>query len=142
MNGNVLYLWAPWCVECKAMARRLDALAAEFAGSIEVHRINLAEEPDTAARLNVMATPTIIGRDGDNELFRISGRRTPSELREVFNAAAAASSDVHVGGADRALRVGSGAALIIAGSFLGPAWPLVVVGAGIVAWGVAARRRH
>ena len=138
MNTSIEYLWAPWCMECKAMAPHVDLIAAEFATSVDLVKINLAESPEVAARLNVMATPTIIGREGERELFRVTGRRTPAEIRKLFAAAAAQSDDISVGSADRALRVGSGAALALIGVFLGPAWPLVGAGTGIVIWGMAA----
>ena len=90
--GSVVYLWAPWCMECRAMSPYLDAVAAEFADSVAVEKIDVAASPDVAARLEVMATPTIIGRTPEKELFRVTGRRTPTELREMFAAVAAGSS--------------------------------------------------
>lgn len=135
MNATVQYLWAPRCMKCKAMAPHVDAIAEEFAGSVELERIDLSEFPEVAARLSVMATPTIIGRRDNTELFRVSGRRTPTELREMFSAVAAGSDAVAVGGTDRMLRVGSGVSLALVGALLGPAWPLVVVGLGIALWG-------
>jgi len=137
MNATILYISAPWCMECKAMAPHLETVADEFADTVTLEKVDVAESPEAAARLKVMATPTLIGRSDDQELFRVSGRRTPIELRGLFEAAAAGSAEVSVGAADRALRVGSGAALAIVGALVGPAWPLVAVGVAIAGWGFA-----
>ena len=141
MTGELAYVWAPWCMECKAMEPHIDAVAAEFAGSTNLEKINLSESPELAAKLNVMATPTIIGRREGLELFRATGRQTPVELRQLFAAAAAGSSDVTIGRTDRLLRIGAGATLAIVGLLLGPAWPLVGAGGGVLAWGLATGTR-
>lgn len=141
MSRRIVYLWAPWCMECRAMTPRIEKLAAEHDPSVVVQKISVAESPDAAARLGVMGTPTIIGFHDDVELFRVSGRRTPTELEELFSAAAAGSARITVGRTDRVLRVGAGAALTIVGALLGPAWPLVGVGAGIAVWGAAGSPR-
>lgn len=141
MSAEVTYLWAPWCTECKAMAPHVDAVAADYVDAVRLEKIDLSASPEIAARLNVMATPTIIGRHGHTELFRISGRRTPTELRELFAATAAGSGDVVVGRTDRLLRIGAGVALAMVGLSLGPVWPLVAAGACVAAWGLATGTR-
>ncbi len=116
------------------MAPSVDDIAAEFEGRVVVEKVNLADSPEVAAKLGVMAVPTIIAKHGERELFRVTGRRSPAELRQLFAAAAHGSTSFALGGTDRMLRGGSGAALIATGALLGPAWPLIAVGAGLVAW--------
>jgi len=57
--------WAPWCGPCRAVAPVMDRIAAERAGRLKVLKLNVDENPQTSARFQVQAIPTmILFRDG------------------------------------------------------------------------------
>lgn len=99
-------------------------------------KINAVEEPDMVKALGVRGTPTLIGYSNGVEVFRRTGRRTPTELREIFVAVADGTPAPRVGVSDIALRVGSGAALIAIGFVSGPAWVLIGAGALVALFGL------
>jgi thioredoxin 2 len=65
--------WAPWCGPCRAVAPMLEALASERAGKLKIAKLNVDENPRSAARFNVQAIPTMIVFRGPLEVDQIRG---------------------------------------------------------------------
>ena len=76
----VLDLWAPWCGPCRMMAPILDELASEMAGQIRVAKLNVDENPSTAARFNAMSIPTLVMIREGREIDRIIGAQPKAEI--------------------------------------------------------------
>jgi thioredoxin 2 len=65
--------WAPWCGPCRAVAPMLEALAAERAGKLKIAKLNVDENPHSAARFAVQAIPTMIVFRGPLQVDQIRG---------------------------------------------------------------------
>ena len=134
---TILEIWAPTCVECKAMQPDLDDVAREFSDLVDVRMINAADELGTVQGLGVRATPTLIGvRDGE-EVFRIVGRRSRAELEELFGVVGRGGLVPGFSRQDVMVRLSAGLALLVIGLAGGPVWPLVILGTAVLIYGTA-----
>ena len=52
--------YADWCGPCKMMAPVIEEIAAEFAGTVKVGKLNVDESPVTAGKYRVMSIPTFL----------------------------------------------------------------------------------
>jgi thioredoxin 2 len=76
----LLDVWAPWCGPCRMMEPVIDELAAEMAGRVRVAKLNVDENPATAARFNTRSIPTLLVLKAGREVDRIVGAQPKSEI--------------------------------------------------------------
>ncbi len=69
----LLDMWAPWCGPCRIVGPTVEQLAKEFAGRVRVGKLNVDEDPMTAARFNVQSIPTLLILKNGKEVDRIIG---------------------------------------------------------------------
>ncbi len=75
--------WAPWCGPCRMVAPMLEEVAREFADRLVVAKLNVDENPATAARLGAKSIPTLVLFKDGREVDRLVGApRAPAALRE------------------------------------------------------------
>lgn len=72
--------WAPWCGPCHMIAPIVDALAAELAGRVRVAKLNVDENPRTAARYRVGSIPTLLVFKNGREVDRLVGALPKREI--------------------------------------------------------------
>lgn len=65
-DGIVLVdFWAEWCVPCRKVEPLLLEIAEEMAGKVEIVKLNIDENPETAMAYRVMSVPTLtLFKDG------------------------------------------------------------------------------
>lgn len=76
----VVDMWAPWCGPCRMIAPVLDDLATRMAGRVRFTKLNVDDNPATAARFDVRSIPTLLVLRGGREVDRIVGVRPKAEI--------------------------------------------------------------
>lgn len=73
-------MWAPWCGPCRMMGPVIDEIAEEYDGSLKVCKLNVDENPDTAAKYGVMSIPTLLVFENGQVVNHLVGFRPKDEL--------------------------------------------------------------
>lgn len=92
VNGSsapvLVDFWAPWCGPCRMISPLIDEIAAEKAGSVKVGKVNVDDNPQTAARFRIQAIPTILIFKNGEMKEQITGLTSKADLVAKLDAAA------------------------------------------------------
>ncbi|PTQ57547.1 MAG: Thioredoxin [Candidatus Carbobacillus altaicus] len=69
----IVDFWAEWCAPCRMIAPVLEQLDQEFAGKIQIVKLNVDEHPETPARFGIMGIPTLLMFKNGEVVDRIVG---------------------------------------------------------------------
>ena len=87
--------WAPWCMPCRMVAPIIERVGNQYAGKATVARLNVDEQPRTAARFHITSIPTVaIFRDGKlvNTLVGVRPERSYAQALDAALKPAATKS--------------------------------------------------
>ncbi|HHU94884.1 MAG TPA: thioredoxin TrxA [Alcaligenaceae bacterium] len=77
--------WAAWCGPCKAIAPILDEIAEQYAGRVTIAKLNVDENPETAAKFGIRGIPTLmLFKDGEPTETKV-GALSKSQLQDFLD---------------------------------------------------------
>jgi len=79
--------WAPWCGPCKAIGPVIDELAEEYAGKVQIVKMNVDDSPTTPGQFGIKAIPTLILFKNGEAVDRITGAVGKAQLQELLSKA-------------------------------------------------------
>ena len=53
-------IWAPWCGPCRMVAPVVDGLSKKFKDKFKFCKLNVDDNPKTAAQYSIMSIPTLM----------------------------------------------------------------------------------
>ena len=79
--------WAEWCGPCRLMSPILDELAPAYKGRFKIGKLNVDENQDAPTRFGEMNIPTIIFFKAGQEVDRIVGALSKTDLQKKIDRA-------------------------------------------------------
>jgi thioredoxin 1 len=83
----VVDFWAEWCGPCRMIAPALEEIAGSLGEKVKIVKLNVDENPQTAAKYNIQSIPTLlIFKNGDMSSRQV-GAAPKQKLEQWITAA-------------------------------------------------------
>lgn len=78
--------WAEWCGPCRMLGPVLEELSDEYEGKVVVAKLNVDENPASAAQYGVTSIPLVLGFQGGEKVVESVGAKPKAQLEKEFSA--------------------------------------------------------
>jgi thioredoxin 1 len=77
--------WAEWCGPCRRLAPTVEELAGDYDGKVVVGKLNVDENPNTAAKFSIRGIPTLLLFKGGQVVDQVVGLADKDSLKKVID---------------------------------------------------------
>ena len=81
---TIVDFWAEWCAPCRMLTPTVEELAGEYQGQVNIGKLNVDENNQTATKYGIRSIPTLLFFKGGSIVKQVVGVRTKDELKEVI----------------------------------------------------------
>ncbi len=83
----VVDFWAEWCAPCRKVEPLLEEIASEMGDKVQIVRMDIDENPETARAYRVMSVPTLTVFKGGEPVQSVTGARPKGDLVKLIESA-------------------------------------------------------
>lgn len=76
--------WAEWCGPCRSLGPKLEEVAQELSGKVNIVKVNVDENPGAPSRYGVRGIPTMILFKGGKEVEQLVGNVPKDNIVELI----------------------------------------------------------
>ncbi|MBR3855060.1 MAG: thioredoxin [Bacteroidaceae bacterium] len=80
----VIDFYAPWCGPCKMLSPILEELSEEYSGQIDIYKVNVDNEEELSALLEIRSVPTLFFIPMQSEPQKAVGALSKQQLKKIF----------------------------------------------------------
>lgn len=84
----VVYFWSRTCPPCQVMGGLLNEIGPDYAGRVNIFKLNVEENPQTAMQYQVQSVPTLILVRNGKVIERIVGLLPLNPLKQKLDSLA------------------------------------------------------
>lgn len=77
--------YAPWCGPCKMLSPVLEELSEEYAGKVDIYKVNVDEQEELSMLFGIRSVPTLIFIPMEGDPQRASGVLPKQQLSQIFD---------------------------------------------------------
>lgn len=82
----VVDFWATWCGPCRMVGPTIEALAEEYAGKVNVGKVNVDENEELPAKFGIRNIPTVLFIKNGQVVDKVVGAAARPVFEEKINA--------------------------------------------------------
>jgi thioredoxin 1 len=76
--------WAEWCPPCRALGPKLEQIADEMGGQVQVVKLNIDENPKTPEKFGIRSIPTMILFKNGQNVEQMLGNMDKQKIVEML----------------------------------------------------------
>jgi thioredoxin 1 len=80
----IIDFWAPWCGPCRMVGPVLDELSEEYAGRINIYKVNTDEEQELGAMFGIRSIPSILFVPVEGQPKMAVGALPKNNIKEII----------------------------------------------------------